>query len=82
MCNIPHTDGMAATGTWYTWAAGLLAGRADFTEATAGFAEGGYLLSTGHLEGWHIEGLRRIVKFVRAQAARSHTAAHAGRKAR
>jgi 2,4-dienoyl-CoA reductase-like NADH-dependent reductase (Old Yellow Enzyme family) len=83
MCQYSANDGMA--GDWHlvnlgsraVGGAGLI-----FTEATAVSAEG--RISPSDLGIWkdeHIEGLRRIVKFVRAQGSEiGIQLAHAGRK--
>src|SRR6202012_1361171 len=83
MCQYSAHDGMADDwhlvnlGSRAVGGAGLI-----FTEATAVSAEGG--ISPSDLGIWkdeHIEGLRRIVKFVRAQGSEiGIQLAHAGRK--
>jgi 2,4-dienoyl-CoA reductase-like NADH-dependent reductase (Old Yellow Enzyme family) len=83
MCQYSAHDGMSDDwhlvhlGTRAVGGAGLI-----FTEATAVAAEG--RISPGDLGIWkdeHIEGLRRIVKFVRAQGSEiGIQLAHAGRK--
>ena len=83
MCQYSAHDGMSDDwhlvhlGTRAVGGAGLI-----FTEATAVTAEG--RISPGDLGIWkdeHIEGLRRIVKFVRAQGSEiGIQLAHAGRK--
>lgn len=84
MCQYSSHDGMA--GDWHLVHLGSRAvGGAGlvFTEATAVSPEG--RISPSDLGIWkdeHIEGLRRIVKFVRAQGAEiGIQLAHAGRKA-
>jgi 2,4-dienoyl-CoA reductase-like NADH-dependent reductase (Old Yellow Enzyme family) len=84
MCQYSATDGMA--GDWHLVHLGSRAvGGAGlvFTEATAVSPEG--RISPHDLGIWkdeHIEGLRRIVKFVRAQGSEiGIQLAHAGRKA-
>jgi len=84
MCQYSSHDGMA--GEWHLVHLGSRAiGGAGliFTEATAVSPEG--RISPSDLGIWkdeHIEGLRRIVKFVRAQGSEiGIQLAHAGRKA-
>ncbi len=83
MCQYSSRDGMSDDWHLVHLGSRAVGGRPSFTEATAVSPEG--RISPADLGIWkdeHIEGLRRIVKFVRAQGSEiGIQLAHAGRKA-